>query len=229
VTGRKKTRDLIEGDLMDFEDDLRFGMKGMDNYVDAVHGRLREMAHYIYNLEDELEQLKGDRDEIEKLLKSDKSAIIEALEETREKVKIGRGTFLIDIAVEKYQMELEEVLTRVNDQKLIGSKGNVVMVKRTLCDFVRVLRCFVRVYRKYRDAMNDRENEFVRFKQLAKERKERIDELEQGIEDSSERISDVEEERDRLQIRVGNLLQEIEELKKPRLPTSLNQKRTIQK
>jgi hypothetical protein len=226
MTRKKSFDDPYEDDALEYMRirGLQFGA-GCDDFMKYI----QDLQKYTYELEERLEELESSRNEIEKLLALDKSSIIEALVVGQESVRVGKKKFSIDTAVEKYWMELEEVVTRVEDQKLVGSKGNVIQVKRLLLDFICVLRAFTDRYEKIRSNVSDLEEENNRLKMADHRSKNRIDNLEEHVSRAEAQIHSEREENDRLIRRVGELLNEIDELKKPMIPTELNQKRTIQK
>lgn len=194
---------------------------------------LRDLHEYTRSLEFEIDELLTDsgrkRNDIDKLLAKDKSAIIDALINTQTHVKIGRKKFSIQTAVEKYKMELEEVLVRVEDQRLVGSKGNVVQTKRCLCDFVLLLDRFTELYDSVSEKIVDLERKNRSLDLSVSREKRRADELEDTLErvnsDRRERTNEI----NTLTRRVAALLDEIDELKKPVKHTELNQKRTVQR
>jgi chromosome segregation ATPase len=130
-----------------------------------------------------------------------------------------------DESLKQYTVEIQEVISRMEDQKFVLTNGIVVTTKSLLTDFVNIINYYSREARKNRSQILDLERSVKGLREHNKQLENRSDEVQVELDVEKSRLASVEDELVNAVRQNEDLRSELEAIKR----TKMNQRRTIQK
>jgi chromosome segregation ATPase len=130
-----------------------------------------------------------------------------------------------DESLKQYTVEIQEVISRMEDQKFVLTNGIVVTTKSLLTDFVNIINYYSRETRKNKSKILDLERSEKRLQEHNKQLEDRSNEVRVELDVKKSRLASVEDELVNVVRQNEDLRSELEAIKR----TKMNQRRTIQK